>query len=148
MGRNTSLQSPGGPKGPRRGAVRFHLLHERGDWVLHAQEEHTTNVHSKSVAPHASCSVVHTQCFGPRIDVGLKIRHPFKLIRLPPPTDLPLLVVVLAAQAWDMAHLHVCHGGIEEHVLKLQRGYTRLVEWLLFHPNLTVPSVLFNRINH
>jgi len=92
--------------------------------------------------------VLHSQCLGPNIDVGLKIRHPFELVRLPLLVEVPLLVLVLAAQARDMSHLHIHHGTVEEHVLKLQRGYIRLVEWLLFHPGLTVPIVLFNRINH
>jgi len=148
MARHASLHSPNGPKGPRRGAVRFHLIHEHGDWVLHAQEEHTTDVRSKIIAPHASCSVLHSRCFGPDMDVGLKIRHPFDLIRLPLLTDIPLLVAVLAAQARDMSQLHIHQGTVEEHVLKFQRGYMRLVEWLLYHPGLTIPSVLFNRISH
>lgn len=150
MARNASLQSPAGPKGPRRSAVRFHLVHEHGYWVLHAQEEHTSNVRSKIIAPHASCSVIYgTRIPAYHTDVGLKIRHPFELVRLPLLIEMPLLVLVLAAQARDMAHIHGDpHHCPEEQVLKLQRGYVRLTEWLLYHPDLTMPSVLFNRVNH
>lgn len=149
MARNVSVPSFRGPGGPGRRRVRFHLVHEHGEWVLHAQEEHTEKVHSKILAVHASCSVLHTNCFGPDVDVGLKIRRPEDFVHNQAHTDVPLLILVLAAQARDMGHSGwYGHGRTEEHVLKLQRGYVRLIEWLLYHPSLTVPLNIFNRIGH
>lgn len=148
MARHSSLESPGGPKTPQRGRVLFHLVHEHGYWVLDAREENASNVHSKALAQHASCSVLYSTRFG-LLDVGLKIRHPQSLVKTPSEHRRTLLALVLTAQASDFSLLSALSPThAEEHALKVQRGYARLLEWLIFHPGVTVPQDIFNRINH
>ena len=148
MARHSSIGSLGGPKTPQRGKVLFHLVHEHGYWVLDAREENASNVHSKALAPHASCSVLYSTRFG-SLDVGLKIRHPLFLVKAPSGHRKTLLALVLTAQASDFSLVSALSPThVEEHALKIQRGYARLLEWLIFHPGITVPEDIFNRISH
>ena len=147
MALHVTHPASGGPRRPRRPNVRFHLVHEHGDWVLRAQEEHVTNTHSKLVAPHASTSVLYVTRDLSDNDAGLKLRKPEEFVYRMGAHDVLLLSMVLWAQRRDEDRiLFPGCNHTEDGILKLKRGYLRLFEWLSYHPMLVVPASVLSRL--
>ena len=93
--------------------------------------------------------MLHSACFGGDQDVGLKIRRPLELIHQDTPSDVLLLNIVVAAHCRDLTRASWPGGThVEEHVLKIQRAYVRIFEWLMYHPVLFVPQRVFARAAH
>jgi len=124
------------------------MYHEHGDFVLHAMEEHATEVHAVALS-FASTSVLHTTCYGNDIDVGLKIRRPLELLEKPLQYPIHLLDLVHTAEERDAGRvLLLHHGHKEDRLLRLKRDYLRLYEWLHFHPDVIVPIEIFSTVTH
>ena len=122
-----SFQHPfsswGGPSDPRS-PVRFLLVHEHGDFALHAQEEHTTHVHALSIG-RSSCSILWHMSHGYIRDVGLRLRRPSELLHTDEigPEGISLLLLVEEALRRDAAQKD------EVRMLEVLENYRRIIAW-------------------
>ena len=143
MAHNQPLSSSGGPR-DHRGRVRFRLLHEHGDFVLHAQEERVQKVHAQPLGRLSRCSVLWITSYGHVKDVGLRLRRPGELLQLhvAETEGVPLLSLVEAALQRDASQRD------EMHLLEILEGYRRVVSWLTYHPAVLVPFETLRALHH